>query len=133
MTFAGEIQTCSNMAPWREHSTGVPGVKVKSDTQSDNSFPYDNSSSHLKTSLLTILDPASSWLPTCLSLDFPRAPSRPPSLRPVPLPALPHRGCSLLTDSSSWVLCRSSRIFRRSGRQKPTAISIFSSRLIPYS
>lgn len=45
----------------------------------------------------------------------------------------PYSGCSLLTDSSSWVLCRSSWIFLMRGRQKPIAISSFSSLLIPYS
>lgn len=45
----------------------------------------------------------------------------------------PYRGCSLLTDSSSWVLCRSNWIFLIRGRQKPIAISSFSSLLIPYS
>lgn len=45
----------------------------------------------------------------------------------------PYNGCSLLTDSSSWVLCRSSWIFLIRGRQKPIAISSFSSLLIPYS
>lgn len=45
----------------------------------------------------------------------------------------PYNGCSLLTDSSSWVLCRSIWIFFMRGRQKPIAISSFSSLLIPYS
>lgn len=45
----------------------------------------------------------------------------------------PYKGCSLLTDSSSWVLCRSNWIFLMRGRQKPIAISSFSSLLIPYS
>ncbi len=44
-----------------------------------------------------------------------------------------YRGCSLLTDSSSWVLCRSSWIFLTSGRQYAYAMSNFSTLFIPYS
>lgn len=46
---------------------------------------------------------------------------------------LTHRGCSLLTDSSSWVLCRSSWIFLTSGRQWAYAMSNFSTLFMPYS
>lgn len=137
MAFTGEIETCSNVAAWGEHSSGVPEIIAKSLTLPDNPLPTlpQTPSSHLKnfSSPFHPRIPSILGSPSCPSLDSPKGSLTCPSLHPAPLPALPHRGCSLLTDSSSWVLCRSSSIFRNSGRQKPTAISSFSSRLIPYS
>lgn len=136
MAFTGEIETCSNMATWGEHPSRVPKIRAKSFTLSDNFLPTlpQTLSSQLKDCFpFYPRIPSILGSPSCTSLDSPQGSLICPSLHPAPLPALPHRGCSLLTDSSSWVLCRSSSIFRNSGRQKPTAISSFSSRLIPYS
>lgn len=136
MAFTGEIETCSNMAAWGEHPSGVPEIRAKLFTLSHNPLPTppQTPSSHLKHfSPFHPRIPSILSSPGCPSLNSPKGSLTCPSLHPAPLPSLPHRGCSLLTDSSSWVLCRSSSIFRNSGRQKPTAISSFSSRLIPYS
>lgn len=69
-----------------------------------------------------------SWLPVS------RQPSpSPPCQGQIGHLSTSYKGCSLLTDSSSWVRCRSSWIFLMRGRQKPTAISSFSCWLMPYS
>lgn len=136
MAFTGEIETCSDMTAWGENPSGVPKIRAKSFTLSDNLLPTppQTPSSHLKDFFpFQPRIPSILGFPSCPRLDSPQGSLTCPSLHPAPLPALPHRGCSLLTDSSSWVLCRSSSIFLNSGRQKPTAISSFSSRLIPYS
>ena len=50
MAFTGEVETCSNMAAWGEHSSGVPETAAKSLTLSASPLlgPPQTPSSRLK-------------------------------------------------------------------------------------
>lgn len=100
VTLAGEIQSCPYMPAWWQHTTGIPGKRGQ--TQMDETGCKQLSMKRQPSLFLFYFNVPNfvfkqKCAPTCIKQAY--------------------SGWSLLTDSSSWVLCRSSWIFLIRGRQ----------------
>ncbi|TNN32423.1 hypothetical protein EYF80_057418 [Liparis tanakae] len=104
VALAGEVQARPDVAPRRHHTPRVPGEEEEEEEEEEEDEDEDEDEEEEEGSR--------------------RGGCGGPGA---------HRGCSLLTDSSSWVRCMSSWIFLTRGRQWAYAMSSFSTRLMPYS